>query len=100
MARVASAEARGRRADDTALRLMPIIEDLRLRGITEIPRIADALTEQAVATPAGGTTWSRQQVTRVIDRILNIHENDLAAAQSRAAATAGWKAGATQGAAK
>jgi DNA invertase Pin-like site-specific DNA recombinase len=98
-ARVASAEARGRRADATALRLMPVLEDLRQRGITDIPAIADALTEQQVPTPSGKATWTRQQVSRVIDRVLNIHQTDLEAAQSRATATAAWKGG-TQGAAK
>lgn len=98
-AREVSAEVRGRRADDSALRLMPVLEELRAQGITDIPRIADALTQRQVPTPSGKSTWSRQQVTRVIDRVLNIHQNDLEAAQSRAASTAGWKAG-TQGAAK
>jgi Recombinase len=58
-----SAQANGR-----ASRLLPVIEELNVVGITSMRGIAAALDERGIATARGGP-WSPAQVQRLMKRI-------------------------------
>lgn len=87
-AREASAEARGRRADQTALRVMSDIDDIwaqdRCEPKPSLRELAAMLTQREIPNPSGGNTWSAMQVQRIIDRARAINQRDVDAAQKRA----------------
>src|SRR3954447_19908120 len=67
LGRLASAQLRQERARQRAADLVPIIADLRKRGVTSLRQIAAALNERGVPAPRGGA-WAPAQVHRVVDQ--------------------------------
>ena len=55
-------------AEQFALTVLPIINDLKAAGYTSLRQIAAALTERKVATVRGNTNWSASQVSNIIAR--------------------------------
>ena len=70
LGRLASAQLRQERARQRAADLVPIIADLRKRGVTSLRQIAAALNERGVPAPRGGA-WAPAQVYRVVDQYLD-----------------------------
>src|SRR4051795_2676087 len=66
LGRLASAQLRQERARRRAADLLPIIADLRKRGVTSLRQIAAALNERGVPAPRCGA-WAPAQVYRVVD---------------------------------
>jgi hypothetical protein len=62
-------KARTARAVAQAVRLAPIIAELRAAGITSLNGIAAALDERHVPTPAGSPHWYPMQVARLLKRL-------------------------------
>lgn len=85
-AREASAEARGRRADQTALRVMSQIDEIlgHFEAVPSLRQVAAALTAREIPNPSGGNTWNAMQVQRIIERAKSINQRDVDAAQERA----------------
>jgi DNA invertase Pin-like site-specific DNA recombinase len=67
LGRLASAQLRRERARQRAADLVPIIADLRERGVTSLRQIAAALNERGVPAPRGGA-WAPAQVHRVVNQ--------------------------------
>jgi DNA invertase Pin-like site-specific DNA recombinase len=74
LGRLASAQVRQERARQRAADLVPIIADLRKRGVTSLRQIAAALNERGVPAPRGGA-WAPAQVHRVVDQSLDEKPN-------------------------
>jgi DNA invertase Pin-like site-specific DNA recombinase len=55
-------------ADQHAENLAPVVADLRARGITSLPKIADALNERQMRTPRGGR-WHPSSVKNLLTRL-------------------------------
>lgn len=55
-------------ADNHAEDLRPIVEDMKVRGITSLPRLATALNEMCVRTPRGGK-WHPSSVRNLLARL-------------------------------
>jgi hypothetical protein len=62
-------KARIARADARAAELAPVIAELRAAGIKSLNRIAVALDERGVPTPAGSGHWHAAQVSRLLKRL-------------------------------
>jgi DNA invertase Pin-like site-specific DNA recombinase len=60
--------AQAREADQTASRVMPVIESIRRTGVKSLREIAAELEARGIRTPRGGTAWTAMTVKRVIDR--------------------------------
>jgi DNA invertase Pin-like site-specific DNA recombinase len=74
LGRLASAQVRQERARQRAADLVPIIADLRKRGVTSLRQIAAALNERGVPAPCGGA-WAPAQVHRVLDQYVDEKPN-------------------------
>lgn len=85
-ARVASAEARSRKAEEHALRVLPHITEIKQAwpDIT-LGAMADRLTDLQVHTPTGSVVWTPTTVKRVLDRVAQIRARDIAEARRRLA---------------
>jgi DNA invertase Pin-like site-specific DNA recombinase len=57
--------AASRRASD----LKPVIDELRLEGVTSLHGLAKALTARSIPTARGSSEWSPMQVQRVLERL-------------------------------
>jgi len=88
-ARQASAVARKAKADAHALAVVEHLQQVAASP-NNVNEIAEILTQRQIETPSGSSVWNRQQVKRVIDRLRNIRQRDIQAAQSRATSTADW----------
>ncbi|HUD91613.1 recombinase family protein [Sphingobium sp.] len=55
-------------ADRHALNLAPIVDDLRLQGLSSLPALAKGLNERHMATPRGGL-WHPSSVRNLLSRI-------------------------------
>jgi DNA invertase Pin-like site-specific DNA recombinase len=55
-------------ADDHAANLRPVVADLRSRGLTSLPAIANALNEMQMKTPRGGK-WHPSSVRNLLTRL-------------------------------
>lgn len=51
------------------IRLLPIVHDLKQRGITGYLAIATALNEQGIEAPSHGRAWTRDQVASCLSKI-------------------------------
>ena len=60
-----SAEMRRRKAQERAADIMPMIETIRVGGVTTLSGIANALNKNGIPTPRGGA-WQGVQVQRVM----------------------------------
>jgi hypothetical protein len=58
---------RSQRADEWALDVLPVIEDIRQSGAASLQAIAEGLNERGIVTRRGGE-WSPMQVSRVMSR--------------------------------
>jgi hypothetical protein len=67
-ARAAARQQLSAQANGRAARLLPIIEELHVVGITSMRGIAAALDERGFSTARGGA-WSPAQVQRLMKRI-------------------------------
>ncbi|EKS29760.1 recombinase family protein [Afipia felis] len=67
----ASARKKGRaaqtaKAQERAVDLAPVLEEMRRDGITSLRAIAAALTEKGIPTPRGNSRWTAMQVSRLV----------------------------------
>jgi DNA invertase Pin-like site-specific DNA recombinase len=65
----AAAFARRQEAERAAHRLALEVEVLRKQGVVSCVALARALTESAVLTPGGTSTWTHTTVARILDRL-------------------------------
>jgi DNA invertase Pin-like site-specific DNA recombinase len=65
---VHAARVRRDLADEYAADIAPYIDRARRAGCTSLGDLARALSAVGVKTPAGGDTWSREQVRRILTR--------------------------------
>jgi DNA invertase Pin-like site-specific DNA recombinase len=65
---LAAAEARRDEADRTAHRILLEIEALRAEGVAGLAELARALSDRAIPTPHGRTTWTHTTVARLLAR--------------------------------
>jgi hypothetical protein len=68
-ARRAAHKVRAARANAHAADLAPILKELQAAGITSLNRIAAALDERRIPTPAGSGHWHAAQVARLLRRL-------------------------------
>lgn len=61
-------EVLGKRADDRARDVMPIVRDAQGQGITSLRGIADHLNARSIKSPRGGT-WHAASVARLLSRV-------------------------------
>lgn len=64
----ASVVARQAKADDAALRVRPLLDQLRAEGVDSLSGFAAALNERGVTTPRGGR-WTATAVRRALARL-------------------------------
>jgi hypothetical protein len=74
-ARRAGAESTMTRADARALKLAPIITELRSSGLVRPQEIANELSRRRVLTPLGGTSWGDKQVRNLLARLDRLRPN-------------------------
>jgi DNA invertase Pin-like site-specific DNA recombinase len=67
-AREAANSRKQAEADQTASRVMPVIESIRQAGATSLREIAAELEARGIRTPRGGTAWTAMAVKRILDR--------------------------------
>jgi Recombinase len=60
-------EARVQRADQTAYRVLPLIDELRQAGARSLHQLAAGLAERGISTPRGGA-WTATAVRRALLR--------------------------------
>ena len=65
----ASAKVRTEKAQQRAVDVYSAVVEARAGGATSLRQIATMLTDRAIPTPRGGTSWQAAQVKAVIDRI-------------------------------
>jgi DNA invertase Pin-like site-specific DNA recombinase len=65
----AGCEAQRNKADEFAVRMLPIIDAIRSRGMTTLQAIADELTRQKWPTARGADAWSMVAVSGILKRI-------------------------------
>jgi hypothetical protein len=68
-ARAAAQRQLTAQANGRAARLLPVIEELKVAGITSVRGIARALDERGIATARGNGLWSPAQVRQLIKRL-------------------------------
>lgn len=64
--RAAAAEAKARKAQETAEAVLPTIRELQASGITSLSGIARELTRRGIPTPRGAGAWQAVQVQRLL----------------------------------
>ncbi len=64
--RAAGVVARQAKATARAADVVPIIAELQAEGVTNLGRLATALTERGIPTSRGADRWSPMQVSRVL----------------------------------
>jgi DNA invertase Pin-like site-specific DNA recombinase len=67
-AREAANSRKRAEADQTASRVMPVIESIRRTGVKSLREIAAELEARGIRTPRGGTAWTAMAVKRILDR--------------------------------
>jgi DNA invertase Pin-like site-specific DNA recombinase len=67
-AREAANSRKQAEADQTASRVMPVIESIRRTGVKSLREIAAELEARGIRTPRGGTAWTAMAVKRILDR--------------------------------